>query len=68
MGRLKIVCDADMVAVTLDKPHMQPFYGTVTSLVWHARASDVTDSRVRGKRILIDCNIGGSVKPMLLRL
>ena len=37
---------------------MQP-YGTATSLVWHARASDVTDSWVKGKRVLIDGNIEG---------
>ena len=35
IGRLGVDYDADMVAVSLDKPHMQPFYGT---------ASDVTDS------------------------
>ena len=59
IGRLKVGYDADVVAVTLDKPHLQPFYGTATSLVWHARASDVTDSWVKGKRVLIDGNIDG---------
>ena len=52
IGRLKVGYDADMIAVALDRPHMQPFYGTATSLVWHARANDVTDSWVRGKQVL----------------
>ena len=30
IGRLGVDYDADMVAVSLDKPHMQPFYGTAT--------------------------------------
>ncbi len=59
IGRLKVGYDADIIAVTLNKPHMQPFYGTATSLVWHARASDVTDSWVKGTRVLTDGNIEG---------
>ena len=59
IGRLKVGYDADIIAVALDRPHMQPFYGTATSLVWHARASDVTDSWVKGKPVLAKGEVDG---------
>ena len=58
IGRLATGYCADMILVTIDKPHMQPFYGTAASLVWHARASDVTHSWVNGNPVLIDGKVG----------
>ena len=66
IGRLKVGYDADMIAVALDRPHIQPFYGTVTSLVWHARANDVTDSWVRGKQVLYKGKINSIDEPSAL--
>ncbi len=59
IGRLKVGYEADIISVALDRPHMQPFYGTVTSLVWHARASDVTHSWVKGKPVVVDGEVEG---------
>ena len=59
VGRLKIGYEADMILVALDRPHLQPFYGTTTSLVWHARANDVTHSWVRGKSVLANGEVDG---------
>ena len=58
VGRLKPGFEADMILVDLNKPHLQPFYGTSTALVWHARGSDVTRSWVRGKAVLKDGKVG----------
>lgn len=58
VGRLKPGFEADMILVDLNKPHLQPFYGTSTALVWHARGSDVTHSWVRGKAVLKDGKVG----------
>lgn len=59
IGRIVPGYDADMILIDLNQPHMQPFYGTATSLVWHARANDVTRSWVRGKPVLVDGRVGG---------
>lgn len=58
IGRISAGYEADMILVDLNQPHMQPFYGTATSLVWHARASDITRSWVRGKPVLMDGQVG----------
>jgi 5-methylthioadenosine/S-adenosylhomocysteine deaminase len=48
-----------MILVDLDRAHLQPFYGTAASLVWHARADDVVRSWVRGEAVLADGAVRG---------
>ena len=59
IGRLTPGREADMILIDLDRPHLQPFYGDVASLVYYARASDVTDSIVRGRIVMKDGEIPG---------
>ena len=59
IGRLTLGREADMILVNLDRPHLQPFYGTAASLVWHARADDVVRSWVGGNAVLKDGAVGG---------
>ncbi len=59
IGRLTPGREADMILVELDRPHLQPFYGDVASLVYYARASDVTTSIVRGRMVMRDGEIAG---------
>ena len=33
--------ETDLVVIGLDKPHLQPFYGSYPALVFYAKASDV---------------------------
>lgn len=59
IGRLTPDREADMILVDLDRAHIQPFYGTAASLVWHARADDVVRSWVRGEAVLADGAVRG---------
>ena len=59
IGRLTPGYEADMILVELDRPHIQPFFGTAASLVWHARADDVRRSWVRGRAVLEDGMVRG---------
>ena len=59
IGRLIPGREADMILVDLDRPHLQPFYGDVASLVYYARAADVTTSIVRGRVVMRDGEIAG---------
>jgi len=59
IGRLTPGREADMILVDLDRAHLQPFYGTAASLVWHARADDVVRSWVRGRTVLCDGAVRG---------
>jgi 5-methylthioadenosine/S-adenosylhomocysteine deaminase len=59
IGRLIPGREADMILVDLDRPHLQPFYGDVASLVYYARAADVSTSIVRGRVVMRDGEIAG---------
>ena len=43
---------ADLVVVDLDKPHLQPFYGSYPALVFYAKASDVATVVVQGRVVV----------------
>ena len=57
IGQLTKGYEADFILVNLDHPHLQPFYGTPSSLVWYARPEDVSDSFVRGRALMRDRKI-----------
>ena len=59
IGRLTPGREADMILVDLDQPHLQPFYGGISSLVYYARASDVGSVIVRGRLVMRDGEIPG---------
>jgi 5-methylthioadenosine/S-adenosylhomocysteine deaminase len=52
IGSLESEKKADLIIVDLDKPHLQPFYGGYSALVYYARASDVVTSVIDGKVVL----------------
>ena len=45
--------------VEIDQPHLQPFYGEPTSLVYYVRAADVRWSIVSGRVVMRDGEIPG---------
>ncbi len=59
IGRLTPGREADMILVDLNRAHLQPFFGTAASLVWHARADDVTQSWVRGRTVMQEGAVHG---------
>lgn len=59
IGRLTPGREADMILVDLDRPHLQPFYGGIASLVYYARAGDVSTAIVRGRVVMRDGEIPG---------
>ena len=52
IGSLEAGKKADLVLVDLDKPHLQPFYGSYPALVFYAKASDVSGVLVDGEVVV----------------
>ncbi len=57
---------ADLVLLDLDRPHLQPFYGDFSSVVWYARAADVVTSVVRGRIIMDDRKLCGADEAVIV--
>jgi 5-methylthioadenosine/S-adenosylhomocysteine deaminase len=45
---------ADLIMLDLDRPHLQPYYGGYSAVVYYAKASDVVTSIVDGDVVLED--------------
>ena len=54
IGSLEPGKKADLIMIDLDRPHLQPYYGGHSALVFYARASDVVTSIVDGQVVLED--------------
>lgn len=54
LGSLEVGKLADLVAVDLDAPHLQPVYDPAASLVYAAGRGDVTDVWVAGQEVVRD--------------
>ncbi len=54
VGSLEAGKKADLIVLDLAKPHLQPFYGAHSALVFYARASDVRTSVIDGRVVLED--------------
>lgn len=54
IGSLEAGKEADLVALSLAAPHATPAPDPLSHLVYAAKASDVTDSWVRGRRVVAD--------------
>lgn len=52
IGSLEPGKRADLIALDLDQPHLQPFYGAAASIAFYARAADVVTSIVDGRVVL----------------
>jgi 5-methylthioadenosine/S-adenosylhomocysteine deaminase len=48
-GYIKEGCDADLILLDFDKPHLTPCHSVISSIVYAARGSDVCLTMVRGK-------------------
>lgn len=53
-GSLEAGKQADIIAIDVRKPHIQPFEDVYSALVYSVEASDVSDVWVDGKRLLAD--------------
>lgn len=54
IGSLEPGKRADLIALDLDRTHLQPFHGAYTSLVWYAKSTDVATSIVDGRVVIRD--------------
>lgn len=52
IGSLEAGKKADLIAIDLDRPHLQPYHGGYPALVWYVRASDVVTSVIDGAVVL----------------
>lgn len=59
IGTLEVGKKADMILVNLQRPHLQPFYGDYSSLVFYAKSSDVETSIIDGKVTMAQGHILG---------
>lgn len=59
IGSLEVGKKADMILVSLERPHLLPFYGDYSSLVYYARASDVEASIIDGRVIMLQGSVLG---------
>ncbi|MFZ4519741.1 MAG: amidohydrolase family protein [Microthrixaceae bacterium] len=54
LGSIEVGKLADLVAVDLDRPHVQPVHDPVSALLYAAGRGDVTDVWVEGRRVVAD--------------
>src|SRR5690606_35953547 len=54
IGSIEVGKRADLVAVDLDRPHTQPVYDPVSTLVYAAGRSDVRHVWVDGEPVVVD--------------
>ncbi len=59
IGSLEVGKKADLLVLNLDKPHLQPFYGSYPSLVFYAKASDVETVVIDGRVVLDEGRVTG---------
>jgi len=52
IGSIEIGKRADIIVVDLDKPHLQPLYDPISSIVYSANGGDVRDVIVEGKVLM----------------
>lgn len=52
IGSLEPGKKADLIAVDLARPHLQPYYGGYSALVYYAKSSDVVTSIIDGEIVL----------------
>jgi 5-methylthioadenosine/S-adenosylhomocysteine deaminase len=52
IGSLEVGKKADMILINLDRPHLQPFYGDYSSLVFYAKTSDIETSIIDGQVVM----------------
>ncbi|MDR1668966.1 MAG: amidohydrolase [Oscillospiraceae bacterium] len=53
-GQIAEGCDADLILLDFDKPHLLPLHNVISSLVYSARGSDVCLTMVSGKILYRD--------------
>lgn len=54
LGELRVGALADVVAIDLDRPHLQPVYDAASAVVYAAGRGDVTDVWIGGDRVVRD--------------
>lgn len=54
IGSLEAGKKADLIALDLNRPHLQPFYGGYPALAFYAKTSDVVLSVIDGRPVLED--------------
>ena len=59
IGSLEAGKKADLIVIDLEKPHLQPFYGDYSALVYYAKSSDVVTTVIDGKPVMRDGRILG---------
>lgn len=52
LGRIEPGARADLIAIDMARPHIQPISDPVRTVIWNARGSDVTTVMVDGKLIV----------------
>jgi 5-methylthioadenosine/S-adenosylhomocysteine deaminase len=63
IGAITVGCQADLIQVRLNRPHLLPLYEVISHLVYAARADDVTTVVVDGKVVMRN----GDVRTLDLR-
>ncbi|MDR1693416.1 MAG: amidohydrolase [Oscillospiraceae bacterium] len=53
-GQIALGCEADLILLDFDQPHLQPLHNVVSSVVYSARGSDVRLTMVNGKILYRD--------------
>jgi 5-methylthioadenosine/S-adenosylhomocysteine deaminase len=67
IGSLERGKKADMILIHLERPHLEPFYGDPASLVYYARASDVSTSIIDGRIIMHEGRMMGVDEQTILQ-
>ena len=57
VGSIEVGKCADLVAIDLDRPHVQPVYDPASAVVYAAGRGDVTDVWVGGRAVVVDSEV-----------
>jgi 5-methylthioadenosine/S-adenosylhomocysteine deaminase len=66
LGTLDINQPADFIILSYEKPHMRPVYNHLSHLIYSAKSSDVRDTFVNGKPLMLDYKLTTLDEDMIL--
>lgn len=59
VGSLEMGKKADLIMIDLEKPHLQPYYGEYSAMLYYAKSSDVVTSVIDGRVCMRDGVVQG---------
>ena len=59
IGSLEVGKKADLIVVDINKPHLQPYYGSHAAFVYYAKSSDVETAVIDGRVVMHERHIYG---------